>query len=101
MDSEQRRHQDSLKISNKQERTARDIQFNIDENRKNQAQTQDLIDKLQQKIKSYKKQVEEAVSFIVHPPKLAHIRLNSGLLFAGGISLGELFKVPTTSTAGR
>ncbi len=76
LDSEQRRYQDSLKISNKQERTARDIQFNIDENRKNQAQTQDLIDKLQQKIKTYKKQVEEAVSLHLNSFYLSMLSLS-------------------------
>lgn len=62
MDSEQRRHADSQKQAAKQERTIRDIQFAIEENKKNYDRTQELIDKLQQKIKTYKHQAEEAVS---------------------------------------
>lgn len=39
-----------------------------EEDRKNLTRMQDLIDKLQSKVKSYKRQFEEAVS--AHPPRL-------------------------------
>lgn len=38
------------------------ITFQTEEDRKNLARMQDLIDKLQSKVKSYKRQFEEAVS---------------------------------------
>lgn len=62
LDGEQRRHAESQKNSAKLERNIRDVQFQIDEGKKNADRTQDLIEKLQQKLKTYKKQVEEAVS---------------------------------------
>ena len=36
----------------------------VDEDRKNQERLQDLIDKLQNKIRSYKRQAEEAVGVL-------------------------------------
>ena len=44
----------------KSERHIREIQFQQDEDRKNQDRMTELVQKLQQKIKSYKEQVEEA-----------------------------------------
>ena len=38
------------------------ITFQAEEDRKNQERIQDIVDKLQAKIKVYKRQVEEAVS---------------------------------------
>lgn len=62
LDSEQRRHADTQKNMRKADRRLKELAFQADEDRKNQERTQDLIDKLQQKIKTYKRQVEEAVS---------------------------------------
>ena len=38
----------------------KELQFQADEDRKNHERMQDLVDKLQQKIKTYKRQIEEA-----------------------------------------
>merc|ERR1712036_38615 len=42
------------------ERTVKELLFQQEENNKNQDRITDLVEKLQQKIKSYKKQIEEA-----------------------------------------
>lgn len=42
------------------------ITFQTEEDRKNLARMQELIDKLQSKVKSYKRQFEEAVSMNLH-----------------------------------
>lgn len=44
----------------KGERRVKELLFQQEENKKNQARITDLVDKLQQKMKSYKKQIEEA-----------------------------------------
>merc|ERR1712025_212120 len=44
----------------KGERKVKELLFQQEENKKNQDRITDLVDKLQQKIKSYKKQIEEA-----------------------------------------
>ena len=46
----------------KQDRRLKELAFQADEDRKAQERMQDMIDKLQNKIKTYKRQVEEAVS---------------------------------------
>lgn len=46
----------------KADRRLKELAFQADEDRKNQERLQELIDKLQNKIKTYKRQVEEAVS---------------------------------------
>jgi len=45
---------------NKGERKVKELLFQQEENKKNQARITDLVEKLQQKIKSYKKQIEDA-----------------------------------------
>ena len=47
--------------------------FQADEDRKGHERHQEMIDKLQQKIKVYKRQVEEAVSAWRHTAQLAFI----------------------------
>jgi len=42
------------------ERRVKELLFQQEENKKNQDRITDLVEKLQQKIKSYKKQIEEA-----------------------------------------
>ena len=59
-DGVQRQHQESVKNLAKADRRQRELQFQIDEDKKNAERLQDLADKLQQKIKTYKRQVEEA-----------------------------------------
>ena len=65
VDSEQRRHQETNKGMRKQDRHLKEIAFQADEDRKAHERMQEMIDKLQQKIKTYKRQVEEAVSVIL------------------------------------
>merc|ERR1712158_148435 len=60
MDAENRRNADSQKNLRKSERKIKELAFSQDEDRKNHERMQALIDQLQGKIKSYKKQIEEA-----------------------------------------
>merc|ERR1711902_308867 len=59
-DAENRRLADSSKNLRRSERRIKDLSFAADEDRKNQERMQHLVDQLQGKIKSYKKQIEEA-----------------------------------------
>merc|ERR1719458_2420051 len=60
MDAENRRNADSLKNLRKSERKIKELTYSQEEDRKNHERMQALIDQLQGKIKSYKKQIEEA-----------------------------------------
>merc|ERR1712173_157893 len=60
MDAENRRNADSLKNLRKSERKIKELTYSQEEDRKNHERMQGLIDQLQGKIKSYKKQIEEA-----------------------------------------
>merc|ERR1712200_377296 len=60
MDAENRRCTDAQKNLRKSERHIKELTFQQDEDRKNHERMQALIDQLQGKIKSYKKQIEEA-----------------------------------------
>ena len=60
VDAENRRHADAQKNLRKSERRIKELSFAADEDRKNQERMQYLVDQLQSKIKSYKKQIEEA-----------------------------------------
>merc|ERR1711863_113077 len=51
---------DNMKAHQKSERKIKELQFQNDEDRKNQDRMSDLASKLQQKIGTYKKQIEEA-----------------------------------------
>ena len=62
LDNEQRRHADTQKNMRMADRRLKELAFQADEDRKNQEQLQDMFDKLQAKLKTYKRQVEEAVS---------------------------------------
>ena len=57
---EQHRHQETLKELRKNDRRLKELVFQVEEDRKNQVRLQDLSEKLQNKIKIYKRQVEEA-----------------------------------------
>lgn len=61
-DTEQRRHAETQKNARKADRRLKELAFQCEEDKKNQERLQELIDKLQNKIKTYKRQVEEAVS---------------------------------------
>ena len=60
LEAESRRQADALKNLRKSERRIKELTFASDEDRKNHERMQSLIDQLQSKIKSYKKQIEEA-----------------------------------------
>jgi len=60
MDAESRRQADTLKNLRRSERRINELTFAADEDRKNHERMQSLIDGLQGKIKTYKKQIEEA-----------------------------------------
>merc|ERR1739836_60325 len=60
VDAEQRRMGDSIKNLSKSERRIKEMSYAADEDKKNQIRMQGLVDGLQDKIKSYKKQIEEA-----------------------------------------
>jgi myosin heavy chain 6/7 len=57
---EQRHHQETIKEVRKNDRRLKELAFQAEEDRKNQARLQDLIEKLQNKLKVYKRQAEEA-----------------------------------------
>merc|ERR1712033_113296 len=60
METETRRCSDAQKNLRRSERTIKEYTYQMDEDRKNHERMQSLIDQLQGKIKSYKKQIEEA-----------------------------------------
>merc|ERR1711923_141754 len=60
MEAENRRFADAQKNLRKSERRIKEPTFAADEDRKNHERMQCLVDQLQSKIKSYKKQIEEA-----------------------------------------
>ena len=60
LDAESRRCAGAQKNLRKSERHITELTYTQDEDRKNQERLQSLIDQLQAKIKSYKKQIEEA-----------------------------------------
>merc|ERR1712029_804790 len=51
---------ESVKALQKCERRNKEMQFAIDEDKKNQARMSELAQKLQDKVKTYKKQIEDA-----------------------------------------
>ena len=60
LDAENRRLGDVQKNLRRSERTVKELTYTQDEDRKNQERMQALIDQLQGRIRSYKKQIEEA-----------------------------------------
>ena len=60
LDAESRRNGDVCKNLRKSERTIKELTFAADEDKKNHERMQALIDQMQSKVKSYKKQIEEA-----------------------------------------
>ncbi|XP_061126880.1 myosin-6-like [Syngnathus typhle] len=60
LEAEQRRGTESIKGVRKYERRIKELTYQTEEDRKNVARLQDLVDKLQVKVKSYKRAAEEA-----------------------------------------
>merc|ERR1712211_51654 len=82
LDAENRRLGDAQKNLRKSERHVKELTYTQDEDRKNQERMQALIDQLQGKIKSYKKQIEEAEE--IAALNLAKYRQVEGNLQASG-----------------
>ena len=59
-DDEQRRLVEAEKSQRRTTRRIKELTFSQDEDHKNHERMQELVDKLQNKVKSYKKQIEEA-----------------------------------------
>ena len=59
-DDEHRRLVEAEKSQRRTERRIKELTFSQDEDHKNHERMQELVDKLQNKVKSYKKQIEEA-----------------------------------------
>merc|ERR1739848_488545 len=60
LDAEQRRTADAQKNQKKLERKLKEVVYSGEEDKKNLTRLQDLVDKLQIKVKTYKRQSEEA-----------------------------------------
>ena len=60
LDDEQRRLVEAQKSQRRTERRVKELTFSQEEDQKNHERMQELVDKLQNKVKSYKKQIEEA-----------------------------------------
>eukprot|EP00080_Pristionchus_pacificus_P015122 PDM75142.1 myo-5 [Pristionchus pacificus] len=60
IDSEQRRHTETQKYLRNKDRRVRELTFQVDEDKKSQERMYDLMEKLNGKIKTYKRQLEEA-----------------------------------------
>lgn len=65
LEAEQRRHSEEVKNTRRNERRLKELQLQAEEDKKGQDRLTELIEKLQQKVKVYKRQVEEAVSDIM------------------------------------
>jgi len=59
LDEERRRHAETTKILRKKERTVKEIQIQWEEDHKNVAMLQDSVEKLTQKLNVYKRQLQE------------------------------------------
>ncbi|XP_040437558.1 LOW QUALITY PROTEIN: myosin-7-like, partial [Falco naumanni] len=60
LEAEQKRHAESVKGLRKAERRGKELGYQAQEDRKNLLRLQELVDKLQLKVKAYKRQAEEA-----------------------------------------
>uniref|UniRef100_F7CIF4 Myosin heavy chain 16 n=1 Tax=Monodelphis domestica TaxID=13616 RepID=F7CIF4_MONDO len=60
LDSEQKRHVETVKILRKNERRLKELVFQTDEDHKTNQRMQELVEKLQNKLKVYKRQIDEA-----------------------------------------
>lgn len=98
LDSEQKRHAETVKTLRKNERRLKELLFQSEEDQKNQQRMQELVERQQNKMKAYKRQVEEAVRhlLLLHTTRLAHAACHLMMfwfVFAGGTSQHEPGKV--------
>lgn len=61
LESEQKRSAEAVKGIRKYERRVKELTYQTEEDKKTIVRLQDLVDKLQLKVKAYKRQNEEAV----------------------------------------
>merc|ERR1719222_472328 len=87
LDAETRRFGDVTKNLRKSERAIKELTFACDEDRKNHERMQSLIDLLQGKVKSYKKQIEEAEE--IAALNLAKFRKVAGALGEAEVAADE------------
>jgi len=62
LESEQQRHAETAKSMRRQERRLKEVTAQLDEDRTTHERMHDVIDKLHQKLKTYKRQIDDAVS---------------------------------------
>jgi len=60
LEAENRRHQEADKNYRRAERRVRELVFQVEEDKKGQERLHDLVEKLQSKLKTYKRQVDDA-----------------------------------------
>ncbi|XP_032086660.1 myosin-16 [Thamnophis elegans] len=60
LDSEQKRHVETVKLLHKNERRLKELVFQTEEDHKTNQRMQELVEKLQNKLKIYKRQIEES-----------------------------------------
>lgn len=76
MESEQKRAADAVKGIRKYERRVKELTYQTEEDKKTVVRLQDLVDKLQLKVKAYKRQNEEAVRAF-----LTYRKTNKNIIF--------------------
>jgi len=67
VDAEHRRYDEAQKAARKQERRVGELLSQLEEEQRLKTQHQDNVDQLQQKLKTFKRQAEEAVSELITP----------------------------------
>ncbi len=63
LDEEKRRHAETIKILRKKERNLKEFMIQNEEDHKNVSLLQEQLDKINQKMNLYKRQLQEQVSF--------------------------------------
>lgn len=63
LDEEKRRHAETIKILRKKERQVKEMSIQSEEDQKNVALLQESLDKVNQKVSIYKRQLQEQVKF--------------------------------------
>lgn len=79
LEGEHRRSSEEVKNARRTERRLKELQLAAEEDKRGQDRLSELIEKLQQKIKTYKRQVEEAVSESIPKISVRNINLVSRL----------------------
>lgn len=63
LDEEKRRHAETLKILRKKERQVKEVLIQSEEDQKNISLLQESLDKINQRVSIYKRQLQEQVSW--------------------------------------